>query len=150
MVTLEQKPKETRMSLKGSGQPGWGAGSLSTSKSVDNGVEKASASVPLSVPGDIRESKGQSPCYWCFVFIFIWLCHVFVAACVFSLIAVSGGYSLLWCAGFVLWWLLLLWSMGSREQVSIVVAHRLGCSAAWGIFPDQGSNLCPLHWQADS
>ena len=24
------------------------------------------------------------------------------------------------------------------------------CSMACGIFPDQGSNLCPLHWQADS
>ena len=29
-------------------------------------------------------------------------------------------------------------------------AHRLSCSAACGIFPDQGSNPCPLHWQADS
>ena len=27
---------------------------------------------------------------------------------------------------------------------------RLSCSAACGIFPDQGSNLCPLHWQVDS
>ena len=26
----------------------------------------------------------------------------------------------------------------------------LSCSAACGIFPDQGSNPCPLHWQADS
>ena len=33
---------------------------------------------------------------------------------------------------------------------SVVVAHGLSCSAACGIFPDQGSNLCPLHWQADS
>ena len=32
----------------------------------------------------------------------------------FSLVAASGGYSSLWCAGFSLWWLLLLWSMGSR------------------------------------
>ena len=30
------------------------------------------------------------------------------------------------------------------------MAHRLSCSVACGIFPDQGSNLCPLHWQADS
>ena len=29
-------------------------------------------------------------------------------------------------------------------------AHGLSCSAACGIFPDQGSNPCPLHWQADS
>ena len=27
------------------------------------------------------------------------------------------------------------------------MAHRLGCSAACGIFPDQGLNPCPLHWQ---
>ena len=30
------------------------------------------------------------------------------------------------------------------------VAHGPSCSAACGIFPDQGSNPCPLHWQADS
>ena len=35
-------------------------------------------------------------------------------------------------------------------RASVVVAHGLSCSAACGIFPDQGSNLCPLHWQADS
>ena len=28
--------------------------------------------------------------------------------------------------------------------------HRLCCSEACGIFPDQGSNPCPLHWPADS
>ena len=37
-----------------------------------------------------------------------------------------------------------------RCSGSVVVAHGLSCSAACGIFPDQGSNLCPLHWQADS
>ena len=30
------------------------------------------------------------------------------------------------------------------------MAHGLRCSAACGIFPAQGSNPCPLHWQADS
>ena len=30
------------------------------------------------------------------------------------------------------------------------MAHELSCSVACGIFPDQGSNPCPLHWQADS
>ena len=30
------------------------------------------------------------------------------------------------------------------------MAHGLSCSAACGVFPDQGSNPCPLHWQADS
>ena len=33
---------------------------------------------------------------------------------------------------------------------SAIVAHGPSCSAACGIFPDQGSNPCPLHWQADS
>ena len=31
-----------------------------------------------------------------------------------------------------------------------IVAHGPSCSAACGIFPDQGSNPCPLHCQADS
>ena len=47
-------------------------------------------------------------------------------------------------------WPLLLRSTGSRRAGSVVVAHGLSCSAACGIFPDQGSNPCPLHWQADS
>ena len=35
-------------------------------------------------------------------------------------------------------------------RASAVVAHGPSRSAARGIFPDQGSNPCPLHWQADS
>ena len=35
-------------------------------------------------------------------------------------------------------------------RASVVVAYGLSYSAACGIFPDQGLNLCPLHWQADS
>ena len=45
---------------------------------------------------------------------------------------------------------LSLRSTGSRRAGSVVVAHRSSCSAACGIFPDQGSNPCPLLWQADS
>ena len=33
---------------------------------------------------------------------------------------------------------------------SVVVVHRLNCSAACGIFPGQGSNLCLQHWQVHS
>ena len=33
---------------------------------------------------------------------------------------------------------------------SLVVAHGLCYPAACGIFLDQGSNLCLLHWQVDS
>ena len=35
-------------------------------------------------------------------------------------------------------------------QASVLVEHGLGCSAACGIFLDQGLNLCALHWQTDS
>ena len=49
------------------------------------------------------------------LFIYFWLHWVFIAARGLSRVAASGGYSLLWCAGFSLWWLLLLWSMGSRH-----------------------------------
>ena len=67
-----------------------------------------------------------------------------------SLVAASGGHSSSRCAGLSLSWPLLLRSTGSRRPGSVVVAHRPSCSAACGIFPDQGSNPCPLHWQADS
>ena len=33
---------------------------------------------------------------------------------------------------------------------SVVKAHRLSCSVACGIFLDQRSNPCLLHWQVDS
>ena len=60
----------------------------------------------------------------------------------------SRGSSLFWCSGFSLWWFLVLQSTGSRRIGSVVVVHRLSCSAACGIFLDQGLNLCLLHWQA--
>ena len=45
---------------------------------------------------------------------------------------------------------ILLQSTGSRRAGSVIVAHGPSCSAACGILQDQGSNPCPLHWQADS
>ena len=67
-----------------------------------------------------------------------------------SPVAASGGHSSSWCAGLSLSRPLLLWSTGSRRAGSVVVAHGPSRSVACGIFPDQGSNPCPLHWQADS
>ena len=60
------------------------------------------------------------------------------------------GHSSSRCAGVSLSRPLLLRSTGSRRAGSVIVAHGPSCSAACGIFPDQGSNPCPLHWQADS
>ena len=68
-----------------------------------------------------------------------------------SLVAVSGGHSSLRCASLSLSsWPLLFRSTGSRRAGSVTVVHGPSCSAARGILPDQGSNPCPLRWQADS
>ena len=40
------------------------------------------------------------------------------------------------------------WALGA--WASVVVAQGLSCTAACGVFLDQGSNPCPLQWQADS
>ena len=52
---------------------------------------------------------------WGTFFFFFWLHWVFVAARGLPLVAGSGGYSSLRCAGFSLRWLLLLQSTGSRR-----------------------------------
>ena len=86
-----------------------------------------------------------------FIYLFqFWLCWVFVSVRGLSLVVASGGHSSSQCADLSLSRPLLLWSTGSRRAGSVVVAHGPSCSAACGIFPDQGSNPCPLHWQADS
>ena len=84
------------------------------------------------------------------LFIYLWLCWVFVSVRGLSLVAASRGHSSSRCAGLSLSRPLPLRSTGSRRAGSVVVAHGSSCSAARGIFPDQGSNPCPLHWQADS
>ena len=85
-----------------------------------------------------------------YLFIYFWLCWVFVSVRGLSLVVASGGHSSWRCAGLSLSRPLLLRSTGSRSTGSVIVAHGPSCSAACGIFPDQGSNPCPLHWQADS
>ena len=93
-----------------------------------------------------------------YLFIYFWLHWVFVAALGLSLLRRAdatlccgarashcGGFS---CCG--------AQALGAQASVvvdrglysagSVVVAHGLCGSAACGIFPDQGSNPCPLHW----
>ena len=82
--------------------------------------------------------------FYLFIY-YLWLCWVFVSVRGLSLVAASGGHSSSRCAGLSLSWPLLLRSTGSRRAGSVVVAHGPSCSAACGIFPDQGSNPCPLH-----
>ena len=40
------------------------------------------------------------------------------------------------------------WALGT--QASVAALHRLRCSEAYEILPDQEWNRCLLHWQADS
>ena len=87
--------------------------------------------------------------FYLFIFYF-WLCWVFVSVRGLSPVAASGGHSSSRCEGLSLSRPLLLWSTSSRRAGSVVVAHGPNCSAACGLLPDQGSNPCPLHWQADS
>ena len=79
------------------------------------------------------------------LFVYLWLCWVFVSVRGLSLVVASGGHSSSRCAGLSLSRPPLLQSTSSRRSGSVVVAHGLSCSAACGIFPDQGSNPCPLH-----
>ena len=67
-----------------------------------------------------------------------------------SLVVASGGHSSSRCTGLSLSRPLWLWSTGSRRTGSAIVAHGPSRSTACGIFPDQGSNLWPLHWQGES
>ena len=83
-------------------------------------------------------------------------CTVFFAACGLSLAVASRGCFSLWCMG-LLWWFLLLQSAGSRHaglnSWGIVGVQRLGSGFVAPRHVEssmQGSNLCPLHWWADS
>ena len=79
-----------------------------------------------------------------------------------SLVVGSRGYSLFQCADFSLGgfsccrtWALghtgfSSWGTRALEHRLSNCAHGLSCSTTCVIFPDQGSNLCLLHWQADS
>ena len=88
-----------------------------------------------------------------YLFIYFWLCWVFVSVRGLSPAAASGGHSSSQCAGLSLSRPLLLRSTGSRRAGSAVVAHGPSCSAACGIFPDQGWTRVPCisrqtlnHW----
>jgi len=74
----------------------------------------------------------------------------FVAVRAFSLVAVSRGYPLFLVHRLQCVWASAVAAPRLQGKGSVVVAHGLSCSAVCGIFPDQGLNLCLLHWQAES
>ena len=75
--------------------------------------------------------------------IYLRLHWVFIAVCGLSLLVASRRYSVVVVHGR----LTVAASLALGHSGSVVVAHGLSCPAACGIFPDQGSNSCPLHWQ---
>ena len=92
----------------------------------------------------------------CFLklFIYLWLYWVFAAVCGLSLVATSWvrGTTLPWgvqvshCSGFSCCRAQALGCVGFiRCEV-----HRLSCPMPCGMFSEHRSNLCPLHFQADS
>ena len=84
-----------------------------------------------------------------FIYLFIFGCAgVFVAAWGLCLVGASRDCSSLFVEGC---------GASLRSGFSCCRALRLSSCGAWawfhlpcGVFPEQGSNLCPLHWQAES
>ena len=68
-------------------------------------------------------------------FCFSWLCWVLAAEHDVSLVAAASLVAENW-----------LWA----PQTWVVVVHGFRCSVACGIFPERGSDRCPLHFKADS
>ena len=84
-------------------------------------------------------------------YIIFWLCWFF------SSCGEQGLLSCCWAqalghTGFSSWntWAQYLQLPGPRAQAQELWYMALSCLVACGIFPDQGSNPCLLHWQADS
>ena len=86
------------------------------------------------------------------IFIYFGLCSVVIASTRLSLVVATGSYSLDGVCGLL------------TAVASLVVVHGLqgtwaqqlwhmgqgSCPMACGIFLGQGTNPCPLYWQADS
>ena len=82
--------------------------------------------------------------------LFIFACaRLGLHCCTWAFCSCAQGLLELQCEGFFLRWLLVA-EHGLQGAGSAVVAHRLSCPVACGIFPDQGSNQYPLHFKADS
>ena len=63
---------------------------------------------------------------------------------------VSGGSSLVSVHSLLIAVVSLVRAHRLQNTGSVVVARGLSRPVICGIFSDQGSNPCPLHWQADS
>ena len=96
--------------------------------------------------------KQQLPTILTLLYFIYWLCWVFAAAHGISLVVASRGYSPAVACRLLTERLLEVQNMRSsaRRHASVVAALRFSLPEVCGIFPNQGLNPCPLHWQADS
>ena len=123
---------------------------LHSAHGVEPGNHKSQMGWSAKTHSNPLWSSSSCSFFFFFVYLFIYGCVGSSFLWGLSLVAASGGHSSSQCAGLSLSRPLLLRSTGSRRTGSVIVVHGPSCSTACGIFPDQGSNLCPLHWQADS
>ena len=101
---------------------------------------------PAKAPGPHKLSL-RSLAFW-ILFIFLWLCWVFVAAPRLSLLAAGSGHSLTAVHRLLSVVASLAAECGLHgAKVPVVVACGLGCSLACGIFSDQELNPCAPHWR---
>ena len=106
-----------------------------------------------------REREGKSILFN-FIYLFIFGCAGSSLLCGLSSSCSEWGCSLIAAYGLLIVVASLvvehglsargLSSCSSQSTGSVLVAHKLSCSAACGIFLDQGSNLYLLYWQEDS
>ena len=97
--------------------------------------------------GDHGCLRGQDepPVTGCFYYTFIFPDIFFIFLILFFIYLLFLRY-----VGLSLLWPLPLRSTGSGRAGSAAMAQGPSRSAACGIFPDRGTNPCPLHRQADS
>ena len=84
-----------------------------------------------------------------FFFLFPAVLGLHCCAC-FSLVAATKGCSLVAEHRLLIMGAALVVEHRLSGTGWTVAAHGLSCSTACGIFPDQGLNLCLLHWLVDS
>ena len=86
------------------------------------------------------------------IFVYSWPCWVFLAAHGLSLVAMQSfsPHGFCGCRAQTRVVGSVVAAQGLQSTGLIVVAYRLSCSEICGIFPDQGSNQCPLHCKVDS
>ena len=83
--------------------------------------------------------------------IYFFLAVLGLHCCVgFSLAVESEGYSLVAVCRLLFTVTSFVAEHRLQGTGSVVVVYGVSCSVAYGIFPDQGLNLCLLHWQVDS